>query len=205
MGQKQLKALLGVSEINKRLDYIIKKDGVLDQVGYTETTLDYPLYWELNPLTRVVEFSTVNELKQSDILPYAINDRNYKIKKPVKAFHRTDKDRQEGLLTGTFYDIQNTHEIPVLVFQKLIQHPQIGVIGTYLYGFLKMKNDYYGGAYVVEWNKFIKQTRLSNSTLYKYLGVLEREGFIEVRRQKFVFGKSSIDRKANEYRVKSLS
>lgn len=41
----KMKQILGYNENYKKLDYLIKKNGLLDQLGYTETVKDFPTSW----------------------------------------------------------------------------------------------------------------------------------------------------------------
>src|SRR5437763_8036906 len=46
--QPEIMEFLGYSASNKKLNYITKKDGLLDQIGYTKTTTDYPVQWNFD-------------------------------------------------------------------------------------------------------------------------------------------------------------
>jgi hypothetical protein len=203
--QPRIKKFLGYAEENKTVDFIIKKGGVLDSIGYTETTTDYPLLWHYDAETHELSFETIADLKTMDTTFVGfINDRNFKIKKPVKAFFRAPQDMQRAeWFTGTFYDIRNTHEIEPRLFHTAMTNQNIGVVGLYLYGFLKHKCSYYGGGYSVPWERLMEETKLSSMTLSKYLKKLEDGGYISIKRTKYVHGKTK-DIYASTYRVKSF-
>ena len=69
LSTKDLKRMLGYGETNKRLDYIIKKGGVLDQMGYTETTFDYPVRWYIED-KYCVQFETYSNYSEEERKEY---------------------------------------------------------------------------------------------------------------------------------------
>lgn len=198
--QKDIKQKLGYNPNEKRIDYIIKKGGVLDTIGYTQTTTDYPLMYVWDEGNEEPQFITINEYKSdlkandSDVL---INDRNYKIKFPVKAFFRTPEDNQNGNLNGTFYQIQNTHRIPYAVFEELMTCKELECAGFYFYAYLKMKCDAFQGNYKRSLYYIGEELGFSKATTNKYLKALEERSLLATDHKTFTKGGSD----SNTYRV----
>ena len=132
---KDIKEILGYSRKYDVLDYIIKKDGMLDQLGYTESTTDFPVTWEFENGLEFTYFSDMDK----DTRKIVSRGSNYKIKVPVKGLHRTQESRIEGIEDGVFYEIENTHRIDFDVFAECIE--KVGCKGFYVYGYLKYNCD----------------------------------------------------------------
>jgi hypothetical protein len=136
-GIADIKELLGYHRDNKKINYIIKKGGALDQLGYTESSTDYPIAWSYEQ--DELEFTYLSELDDySQKIIRERTGRNYKIKKPFKAIWRTADSYSEGYQDGTFYAIENTHLIPFDVFLYCMEN-DIGVVGFYLYSYLSYR------------------------------------------------------------------
>lgn len=199
--QSDLKELLGYNKDNKRIDYIIKRSGILDLMGYTRTLHDYPIENWMDVDNRP-EFKMYSEYKAefADELKQVglYNDRNYSIKYPVKAFYRTLDAEQDEVMDGTFFDRTNTHRIPVSRFITAMSLKEVGTIGFYLYGYLKHKIDYYKGRLTQGLESIAKTTGLSKATVVKYRDALEKYGFIIVTHEQYVFNNTDNCR-ANTY------
>lgn len=193
--QPTLKTILGYSPKHKGINKLIKKDGILDEIGYTETIRDIPLRLIWND--RDIEFEMYSDM-DDDMKSIMGLTKNFKIKYPVKAFYRTEESCKEGIRDGTFYEIHNTHEFDVNVFIELISH--VGVIGFYLYQFFKHKNNLYG-EYKKSVEELIIETRISNTTLNKYIKGLEEIGHLKVIRQPFIKDQPHEERFPNTYTV----
>lgn len=195
--QQQIKAVLGYAATNKSVDFIIKRGGILDQLGYTETTTDFPLSWSYDSETMELRFETILVLKQwDDSYSQMFNDRNFRIKKPLKAFNRQQEDSHDER-TGTFYNVHNTHGIHYDIYNGIIQ--QFGCMGFYLYGFLKHKCDIFGGYQASQYVLCDKLRITSSSTLFKYTNLLRDAGYIQIERKQFY--PNSNDRVANVYKI----
>lgn len=177
--QEDIKEYLGYSRINMRVNYIIKQGGVLDKMKYTKTTSNFPMRWDLddNNLNFFMYSDLNSEFKRLDPI------RNFKIKFPIKAFYRTEEDLEKDSLTGTFYNIKNTHEINIEEFIELIL--QVGVIGFYVYGYLKCMAGLHGGKYGTKFENLCSGLKLSEVTVKKYLKILENKKFIKIDRFKY--------------------
>lgn len=159
------------------VSYITKKDGLLDQLRYTHTTNDYPISWYMD--NDILEFRLIKELKKE------IPDLDYKhsprllIKVPVIGLSRFgDED-----YTGTFYSYQNTHTLEVNKFIEIITDQQLGHVGLFIYGYLRMMYDKFPNGYQVSNQELGEVVGCSDRTIQNYTQRLETIGFLESHRK----------------------
>ncbi|MGE5438102.1 MAG: hypothetical protein ACM3O3_12890 [Syntrophothermus sp.] len=112
ISNQDIKEILGYNRKEKRIDYIIKQNGLLDSSGYTKMVYDIPV--------------SVDEL---------LNINNYSIKYPVKSFYRNLYDSE---ITGTYYYHDNTIKISSKTFFDIINN--IDVTGYLIYLYIKKYN-----------------------------------------------------------------
>lgn len=179
--QRRIKEYLGYSPKNKKLDYIIKKGGILDTLQYTLTTTDYPLQF-LYDSNNLISFETIADYKDNI---KNINDRNFKVKYPIRAFHRSPRAILSRSLTGTFYDVSNTHRIDYDAFKGILENPKLGCVAFYIYGFLKQKNNMFRSGYQRSFEKIGLELSMSDKTVRKYIDLLEEYGYLRVERKFF--------------------
>lgn len=203
--QKKIKEILGYNPNEKRINYIIKKDGLLDHIGYTRTDKDYPMSWEINDDLEFIMLSDFTEDVQR-AMRYDANKR-FTVKFPIKAFYRHMEDEEmkedydNDYRDGTFYEVDNTHLIPFEVFMHCMTNKDIGCAGFYLYSYLKMKNQIFEGGYDVPMKALAEDSGLSYSVMVRTLSNLRKFNLVEaIHNQKF-FCLSLEDgkRKANTY------
>lgn len=200
---KVIKQILGYSESNRTMNYITKKSGLLDSIGYTETTKDIPLSWDFKKDDgEGLSFYMSSNEKGTLEIP-----KMFFLKKPLKAFERTiqrvDKDGQivEEEMQGTFYDVSNTHSVDFDVFMCCMANDEIGTTGFYLYSWLKHKNDIFKGGYDVSYEKLSAETGLPRSTMIQYLNALKSYRLIRFKfnQEYYVLGMTEGDRMATTY------
>ncbi|QSO52327.1 hypothetical protein JZ785_26995 [Alicyclobacillus curvatus] len=208
---KTIKEILGYSRTDKKLDYIIKKNGILDEIGYTESNTDYPIeriWGDIEELSvphiertdnKEISFVTysglLDETKSRLHKEYGNPPR---IKVPLKGFDR-DCDEYEGC--GTFFSFEHTTRVSVEVFLKCMTDESLGPVGFYLYSWLKYKCEYYGGDFVQTLPDISHATGMARSTLNKYLQALEGNNMIEIVHQRFDLSLPERQRQPNRYRV----
>lgn len=199
MTQGSIKEFLGYSPISKTVDFIIKKNGILDKMNYTETTTDYPIMWELDEFNDPT-FFTLSQMKESLInLPNSIiNDRNFKCKLPLTGFHRNG---DHSIYDGTFYNIANTHRVDYSIFERIIKDSDLGVRGFYIYGYLKYNANRFHGRFQASYERIQNELNVAFRTLNKYLKRLEELKFITVDHMPFGKDRIGRDREANVYYV----
>ncbi|MEK5036324.1 hypothetical protein MKY96_33380 [Paenibacillus sp. FSL R7-0302] len=179
--QGDIKKKLGYSPLEKRIDYIVKKDGLLDKIGYTITTKDYPVTYDQDEFGQI-SFLTIEQLKEESGRHHSLAQRNYRIKYPIKSFHRTGESYNDRILDGTFYQVENTHRIDYSVFDAMMGDTELGVHCFYIYAYIKSRCDIYG-AYQCPYSKMIESLNIkSYETFTKYIRRLEEAKFIEVTR-----------------------
>jgi hypothetical protein len=155
--------------------YIIKRNGLLDNLGYTESTKDIPVIFYMD--NDILEF----EFYDYSILPTGARElnRNFWIKKPVLSFHRMDDE----FLDGTYYDFQSTHLVGVKDFVAITQDESLGYVGLYLYAYLKMMCVRYKEKGFLISNKTLGRFLDCNErTVIRYTKKLEEKGYIESKR-----------------------
>ncbi len=219
--KEHLKKILGYGAKTQEVDYLIKKNGVLEMMDYIRTTTDFPLEYHYSNEYRYemmdtdivpgeLTFTTFLEYKEKDergeylnggSYKYFDRGKNYKIKYPVKAFERIVDSEGNIEWEGTFFEVDNTHLIPVEVFLYCMSNKKIGCTGFYLYSYLKHKNDIYEGGYDVSIEDLVIETGIPDSTLNKYISLLKSYRMIDFyhNQEAFCVAYKSEDRKANTY------
>jgi hypothetical protein len=180
--QAIIKERLGYNQNEKRLDYLIKKDGVLDSIGYTETTKDFPIGWSLDE-DGTVCFNTIQEL-DSSLIPI-ISEKNFKVKCPLKFFYRTREAQHEKVLDGILYDISSTHRIFYKDFQTCMDNKELGTMAFFIYAWISHKNDIYQGAYTRPSRELSAELGISEPTLFKYLDNMQKHKLLNIKHEKF--------------------
>jgi hypothetical protein len=194
---KQIKEVLGYSPNSKEINYIIKKDGVLDQIGYTFSSTDYPIAWDFND--GEIEFTMFSDL-DLDLRKILMHQkgRNYKVKVPVKAFWRDKISEEEGILDGTFYDIRNTHHISFDVFLECMSNKELGCTGFYLYGYLRYRCQWHD-EYNSSFENIGMSCGVSKNTAEKYLNILWQNGLIQYNENPCRIIKGEYKKEPNTY------
>lgn len=197
---KSIKKILGYSPTYPEIDYIIKKNGVLDVIGYTITAKDYPISWTFD--NNCLDFFMLRDCdEETQKLVKGTKSRKYTVKFPPKAFHRTQESEEGNHLDGTFYDVSNTHLIPFEVFMFCMSKKDIGCTGFYLWSYLKMQNQLFEGGYDISLDDLSNEVSIPRSTMCKYLNTLRAYSMINCyhNQQFFCIALKEEDRKSNTY------
>lgn len=193
-----IKEILGYYSKNKKIDYLIKKDGVLDQLGYTFSDTDYPIGWNYD---ESLSFTMLSDLDDDSKKMLRIDrGRNYKIKVPVKGIWRDNESEKEGYENGTFYEIENTHMIPFEVFMECMEDEELGVIGFYLYGYLKYRCQWHG-EYNSSVERIAEDVGMKFKATEKYLKLLHDRMMIQQIKNECVRYEDRYVQKAHTYKV----
>ncbi|MGE7949742.1 hypothetical protein [Lysinibacillus sp. NPDC093688] len=203
-----IKRILGYSKSNRTLNYITKKGGLLDEMGYLESTKNFPMAWSLDSIGGL-SFFMASEMDKELLPPVP---KMFFLKRPIKAFERVEQHiKAEGgieeiEMEGTFYNVSNTHSVGFDVFMYCMANKNLGVVGFYLYSWLKHKNDLFDG-YDVPLATLSFETGIARRTLIKYLDFLKGYNMIEhqFNQEYFVVGMFDEDRKATTYYTNSYS
>lgn len=158
VNQASIKRLLGYNPNEKRINYIIKKGGVLDAMFYTETVKDFPISWTQRKKEEP-SFSMLHELRKEDrkLLTKHMSS-NYTVKKPIK--HVGDRYND-----GLFWNSSSTHMMSGEHFKSCMENTRLGCSGFYLLGILMFIKDKSRA------NEFL----CSNKTLHIYTGWGEKK------------------------------
>ncbi|MFG3610982.1 hypothetical protein [Rummeliibacillus stabekisii] len=193
---KGIKEILEYHRNQQSIDYIIKKGGILDQIGYTETVKDFPVMWEFDEYEglRFTMFSDMDEFTQSKVKQRL--SRKYTIKYPIKAIERVIQGEMDN---GTFSDAYNTHIIPFEVFMFCMENDKLCCTAFYLYSFLKMMNDRFTDGWGVPIVRMAIETGIPKTTLEHYLDQLNLHRMIETKHNQEFFCLALEERKANTY------
>src|SRR5699024_7031819 len=196
---KTLKKLLGYNQNYKPINYIIKKNGVLDQLNYTKNDWNFPIEWySEDNKPEFIKFSDTDEYMNNET--YKNRRIDYEIKYPIKHFFRNTEDTEK---TGVFYDVSNTHLVQFEVFMQCMASKELGVLGFYLYSFLKYKNQQHKEGYDASKARLAKETGISERAITKYLSALRSYNMINVihNQEYFILGSNPQDFKASTIKV----
>lgn len=207
-----LKELLGYGKSTKSIDRILKKDGVLDELGLTATTREYPVRFYIDPSEEIGGFPSWNfvmrnELLEDDILlpryKEIVKNRNYEIKEPL--FLTTGyKDNDYG----TLYSLERTHEITIHEFLTFFEGDAFNNIDFLAYSYLKARcKGYRYQTKALSLTRICGELGMEASTFLLHLKKLEERKFIIVKHGKWRMPQKDrfIRMESNEYRWKGVS
>lgn len=198
---KVIKELLGYSPTNKTMDYLIKNNGLLDEMGYTETTTNFPVSWLLDEYNSP-QFTLINDVDDEMKREYRKGKNNrFSVKYPVRHFHVDEEDCEDEMLTGVFSDVSNTHQIDFEVFVHCMSIKELGTTAFYLYAYLKNKNQIFGEGYDVPLHTLSEVAKIPYQSLVNYLDVMRKYNLITVIHNQEYFSVAMEEelRKANTY------
>lgn len=129
IGQPEIKKILGYNSNEKRLNYIIKKNGLLNEMSYTFPTSNYPVSWHMRT-GEDVEFDMLNDFEYYDRELLTPNkSRNFFVQSPLKHLGDSEND-------GIYWNSSNTHILNSNIFTVCMSNSKLGCAGFYLYGLL---------------------------------------------------------------------
>lgn len=183
MQNSDIKELLGYTRITKTVDPIIKKGGILDSIGLTETTKNYPVRFTQNPTEQINnipmrEFVAIDEIDNLDInynmIKEVVKNRNYTVKEPRFFFEYKGE-------TGTLYDYSNTFRITIDELMHFLFTDDLNNIDFLLYGYFKsqcrgLKDDSKG----IALNIIVSSLGIGKDSFYDHLNVLKKNNLIDV-------------------------
>ncbi|WP_299831322.1 hypothetical protein [uncultured Metabacillus sp.] len=197
---KTIKSILGYNPTYTEIDYLIKKNGVLDLMGYCSTVKDYPISWTFED--EILEFVLLSDIEEEfQKLIKESRSRKYTIKLPVKSFYR--KEDNEDVMDGTYYEFDRTHLIPFEVFLFCMSNKELGCSGFYLWSYLKMQNQMYSG-YDISLTDLANETGMTRRTMCTYLTNLRKYRMVDCyhNQEFFCTALKEDERKANTYVTK---
>ena len=163
----------------KPINYITKRNGVLDQMGYTASENDFPITCNTEN-GFLMDFSMYSDLpkEQRDQMNVP---RNFICKRPVKAFYRNPHD---VYYTGTFFEFEKTHRIDFRIFIKCIADSRYGFEDFYVYAFLFVFEQFINSKSIVYKNYIASSLNLSMRTLNRILSNLTKLNLIKINDDK---------------------
>jgi hypothetical protein len=201
-----IKEFLGYNRTTKSIDPIIKKNGILDEIGLTATVKDYPIRFVKNPTETINniplrEFVHISDINNDDVnytlIKSIVKNNNYTVKEPVFFFNYND----EG---GTLYDYANTHKIRLRELMAFVHDDNLNNIDFLLYCFFKSKcHGYKDHTKAIGLHIIIGNLDIGKDAFYGHLNTLKDKQYVEVNHKGWVMGsKDSLD--ANEYSFKGV-
>lgn len=152
---QDIKTILGIAN-EKRMDYIIKKNGLMDSVGLTETTRNFPICTSFDDYG-VINVSTLSDFDEEDAKYFlSLFNSRYTCKKPLLQYERNGK-------AGMMFSRDDVFSISILEFTRCVLCPEIGFDGFYIYAYLKFREKMLGGSAVK-----ICYTKLESEIGYKH-------------------------------------
>lgn len=194
-----IKQILGYSKSTKSIDHIIKKNGVLENMGLIKTTKNYPvsvIYGEdeYNNF-KIREFVTINNINKDSIIynkvKSVVKNKNYEIKEPTYMFEYNDS-------IGTLYDYSNTHKITINEFIKLIYNERFDNIDFMLYFFFKSRcyNLNKSNTKSMSLMQIINEIGIGKDAFYAHLKIMKDNNILSVIHKEWVNGGEG---ESNEY------
>lgn len=180
-----MKDLLGYHADDKRLNYIIKDSGLLDNENILKPIYDFPVVHIFDKYAEdLIEFTFMSEFDSYTVdewKKYLKVNNKQSSKYPVLGFYG-DKDEYEDIIFhdegGTFFDFYNVTNIPFGVFSYCMANEDIGVTGFYLYSFLQYKNNIFSD-YRATYQTIGKEIGLSAKTIQRYMESMRSFNLIE--------------------------
>lgn len=216
---EEIKAMLGISKTNSDFNYIMKKNGVLEN-KLLVTTNDFPILSEF----KEVDYSLSKELVIYTMSSYTdeIEDDGYYIKKfkeekkigrnqycklPIFGFYIYPEYLGSGEpYDGTFYNSDRTVIIDFDTFLFCVCNKELGVNAFYLYSYLKKQEGIFENFNATR-ERISNETGISSRSVQNYLNKLRSYNMIKVLHniEYFSLGLNKADRKANTYKVNDYS
>lgn len=129
-----IKKLLGYNPNEKRLNYIIKKNGLLDQKGYSSSVNDYPILWHMNE-DKQMSYTMLSDYDKEDRERLnTFKSLNVIVKAPLKSIGNENED-------GLFWNAANSHLMRGEIIVACTVDGKMNCSAVYMYGLLLMMNE----------------------------------------------------------------
>lgn len=129
IGQPEIKQMLSYNPNEKRLNYIMKKNGLFNEENYTVPSTNYPVAWSMKT-GEDVEFDMLHDFDIHDREFLSLNkSRNFFVQSPLKHIGDLEND-------GIYWNSSNTHIVNGNIFANCMSNSKLGCAGFYLYGLL---------------------------------------------------------------------
>lgn len=214
--EDELKRLLTVSGNNKELNYITKRNGVLQELRYIRKVSDWPIVWSYGNSVHnwdndgSLELTMLSTLK--DTWVPAMGDkstRNRKVNFPVRGHFELPEDEEENYESGYLIyvgeinneKIKGSHVVDIETFLHCMSIDDLGLEAFYIYHFISWKSQMFE-----YWNcpqaELPCEMGIKIDTIKDKLKVLEQYNMITNSHEMFITALPSDKKmKANEYSV----
>lgn len=207
MNNDLIKQVLGYNKKYEGLNFMIKKDGVLDQLGLTETVKMNEIPFMFNETEDGLEFLTYSEYDPTGDFLREIQSVSNLVKYGNRA---TAKLPLQGLvdedgLEGTFFfkenpsAIDNTHKVDIKVFALCMTNKDLGCTAFYIYNYIQYLQGANGGWAEVSLETMSRRLGIGNKARDKALNNLKAHQLIEFIGKNFYIGRKSEG--SNQYKV----
>lgn len=203
------KEILGYTPTNKTLDYIIKKNGILEKdINILQTSNDFPILavWNDEHEIKELEISFTSDLiGLEDFRQQKGLTRNQSCKIPVFGFHLDYKEgySKEDDFDGSFFIADNFTLLDFKVFAYCMANKELGCNAFYLYAYFKNQSFKFSGDFKATVKRITVETKLSNMTVQKYMDTMKSFNMITTTHnmEYFSLGWSEGERQASTHDV----
>ncbi|MGG0667712.1 GIY-YIG nuclease family protein [Lederbergia citrisecunda] len=158
-----LKELLGYKEKNRTANYITKRGGLLDKMGYTESTKDYPIFLE------ETDGKELSFITHKDVEGSVVPQKSFFLKRPVKMAEFTDIEESQS------------HSIDFEVFNFCMERKELGTVAFYLYSWIKHNEDINEICEVFLKN-ISEHTGMAQTTVGYYIREMEKYNMVDYQK-----------------------
>ncbi|AYP68234.1 transcriptional regulator [Bacillus phage vB_BcoS-136] len=202
-----IKQILGYGRTTKTIDKIIKKGGLLEDIGLVQTNKDYPVRAEYSDEeidgNRMIEFTMFNSLPSDDseymMIKSIVKNRNYEIREPMFLFEYKDD-------VGTLYNYECTHRITIKEFIDIVYDENLDNIDFMMYSFFKSQClRYKSNSKPIPLNNIISEIGIGKDAFYNHLENLKNKKYVNVLHKGWKIKNESEIADANEYHFMGIS
>lgn len=204
-----LKVIIGLSPIEKRYNYIIKKSGVLDRLGLTKTVkfkeASCEYVWENGVFWGFVTYEEwMAERDSIDVelskgMGVNYNTKRKQIKYPIFGLDTRVVNEEE--FHGTFYEWGYSHAVPMDVFIECMTNDKLGATAFYIYAYLYSRCGMNDGSIEVSLDRMKSITGIRHATINTTLSNLKAYNLIKCYPATFVVNKGNTETGASVYQV----
>ncbi|PEQ83391.1 hypothetical protein [Bacillus cereus] len=207
-GLKRLLTVSPTSKGKKGVNYITKRGGLLEELGYIYKVTDFPLAYFFDEEEKSIEFEYFSQVVEDGVpSQFVTNLKNKKINYPVKLLKtrivKTSNGKEE--LDPILDDVYYTTRIDLDIFIYCMSRKELGVESFYLYSFIKFMNDIYGVCWNCPLVDLPKKVGMQLDVIKSKLKSMEQYGMLHNTHEDFIIGApqgSESTKKANGYTVK---
>lgn len=192
-----IKEALGYSRSTKSVDYIIKRNGALENKGLIRSTRNYPVMSYSSSVgdNLSIEFSTIDSIDSNfpnyKTIKDIVKNRNYEIREPRFLFeYKSD--------IGTLYDYSNTYKVTISEFMSMVFDKNYDNIDFVVYSYFKsMCHGLKGNKKSIPLIRAVSEIGISKDTFYSRLNKMKSNKLLRVIHKPWVVGRS--EGESNDY------